>query len=259
MDKWLKSLTSCGSNKIPPSADQIKAPHEQSIRGKEKYCENKVEQNGEAGIGSNLGISIIPPSSYTNGFGLHRGTQANLAQGEGRLSKNSSNGCLSRRATESVGTPHEALVHMAKVWEDRFHPTDNVQGYVDLGLAENKLCEDILSEKFKRLPDDSEDIGVRYYTDKRGLPCFRESLQVFIEREFQSIHSIDASNIVLGAGLTPVFDTLAFVLTEHGDYIMTTSPYYYMFKKDIAERAGVRLLTVQPSAQVKTEAAETTE
>ncbi|CAG5123857.1 unnamed protein product, partial [Candidula unifasciata] len=81
---------------------------------------------------------------------------------------------------------------------------------------------------------------------------FRNSLKSFFEREFDSREPLDADNIVVVCGLTALLESLAFALIDQGDYIMTSSPYYYRIKNDLTERARVNVLEVPLIAKPKT-------
>jgi len=155
-------------------------------------------------------------------------------------------GLVSKRAIEVLNNPSVTTKYNQRVNSDLFHPEHNPQGFVDFGMAENKLMEDVLTEKLEKLPGDSHDVDLRYYPDMRGLPTFRESTATFIQREFKSIHNIEADHIAVAAGVTVLLDSMAFALGDSGDYFMTTSPYYYRIKNDINERAGLNVLEVPP-------------
>ncbi|XP_059172873.1 1-aminocyclopropane-1-carboxylate synthase-like protein 1, partial [Physella acuta] len=101
------------------------------------------------------------------------------------------------------------------------------------------------------IEDDSGSINLRYYPDVKGLQSFRNSLKTFLETEFDSHQPLDANNIIVACGVTALLDGLGFSLADEGDYIMTTSPYYYRIKNDMFERAGVNTLEVPLVAKPK--------
>jgi len=152
--------------------------------------------------------------------------------------------CLSARAQETIAKPAVSFKYNKSVMDDLYCPRDNPQGYVDLGLAENKLCEDVMTNKLKTIPSDTDLIPMRYYADFAGMKSFRESIKVFIQREFKSIHTLHADQFVTQAGVTSLLDAIAFAVAGPGDYIMSPAPYYYRVKDDFIQRAGVKILEV---------------
>jgi len=165
----------------------------------------------------------------------------------GLISKSVSKNCndtISSRAKRVLDNPDATVGYNATVNADMYDPETNPQGYVNLGLAENKLCQDLMTEKLRTLPDDIENVQLRYYPDMAGMPDFKESLCKFIKREFKSVHDIKTSDIIVSTGVTQWFNKLAFAIAEKGDYWMTTSPYYYRAKNDTDELAGLNMLEV---------------
>ncbi|CAL1546537.1 unnamed protein product [Lymnaea stagnalis] len=159
---------------------------------------------------------------------------------------------ISSRAQHVLSRPSVTIKYNQKIGADIYDPDTNPQGYVDLGLAENKLCADLITEKLKSMPEDTDELELRYYPDVRGLSSFRNSLKKFIEDEFHPVKPLDVNNIVVACGVTALLDALGFALADEGDYIMTTSPYYYRIKNDFSERAAVNTLEVPLVAKPKT-------
>uniref|UniRef100_A0A0B7A105 Aminotransferase class I/classII large domain-containing protein n=1 Tax=Arion vulgaris TaxID=1028688 RepID=A0A0B7A105_9EUPU len=193
------------------------------------------------------------PNSYESSKDLTKHSNNNvIINVEDKVKKECCGSTISTRAQNVLSAPSVTIKYNQKVGADSYHPHTNPQGYVDLGLAENKLCEDIITEKLRTLPTDIDDTDLRYYPDVKGLPSFRNSLKTFFEREFDSREPLDADNIVVVSGLTALLESLAFALADEEDYIMTTSPYYYRVKNDLTERARVNVLEVPLIAKPKT-------
>nr|KAG5711240.1 hypothetical protein BaRGS_004884 [Batillaria attramentaria] len=51
------------------------------------------------------------------------------------------------RAQHVLNAPNPLVKYSQRVGGDPYHPDKNPKGYIDLGLAENRLCEDLTTEK----------------------------------------------------------------------------------------------------------------
>ncbi|XP_076445214.1 1-aminocyclopropane-1-carboxylate synthase-like protein 1 [Babylonia areolata] len=155
------------------------------------------------------------------------------------------------RARRVLSVPSFLVQFSQKVGGDPFHPHNNPQGYVDLGLAENKLCEEMTAEKLRSLDLTAEaEISLQYYPNLKGLPSFRQVLAEFLNQRFHPLKKIDPDELLVATGTTAILDTLAFGLADPGDYFMVASPYYYRIRNDIEDRAGVHVLEVPLSPKV---------
>ncbi|XP_025097385.1 probable inactive 1-aminocyclopropane-1-carboxylate synthase-like protein 2 [Pomacea canaliculata] len=119
-----------------------------------------------------------------------------------------------------------------------------------MGLAENRLCQDITTEKLRSLDLSIEaESSLQYYPNLKGLPSFRRALASFIDRRFRPRKKIDPEQLIVASGTTAILDTLALSLAEAGDYIMVPAPYYYRIRNDLEDRAGVHVLEVPLSSK----------
>ncbi|XP_059173665.1 1-aminocyclopropane-1-carboxylate synthase-like protein 1 [Physella acuta] len=132
----------------------------------------------------------------------------------------------------------------ARVRQNRYHPVDNPRGIADLGLAENKLCEDMWEQKLGPAVLAPEDGSLLYYEKATGNIGFKETMKKFIEKRFKARHPLSTDNIFITNGVTVVLEALAFALADPGDFIMVMSPYYYRIKNDLYERPTVNVLEV---------------
>ncbi|CAG5130569.1 unnamed protein product [Candidula unifasciata] len=151
---------------------------------------------------------------------------------------------LSKQALACVQMTSLSGSHFRAVRSNRYNPIDNPEGVVDFGLAENKLCEDLLIEKMSAIAKLPEPKELLYYEKATGNVGFRQSMSRFIEKMFHAYDSISADNVFITNGVTVIMEAVAFAFADPGDYIMVPSPYYYRTIFDIFERPGVHVLDV---------------
>ncbi|GAA0152387.1 transaminase [Lithospermum erythrorhizon] len=160
---------------------------------------------------------------------------------------------LSRIATNDGHGENSPYFDGWKAYDsDPFHPTNNQTGVIQMGLAENKLCFDLIQEWVTNHPtasictpegaNDFRDIAI--FQDYHGLKEFRQAVARFMEKVRGDKISFDPDRIVMSGGATGAHESLAFCLADPGDVFLVPTPYYPGFDRDLRWRTGVQLLPV---------------
>ncbi|AEE82992.1 1-aminocyclopropane-1-carboxylate synthase 6 [Arabidopsis thaliana] len=136
--------------------------------------------------------------------------------------------------------------------ENPFHPIDRPDGVIQMGLAENQLCGDLMRKWVLKHPEASictsegvnqfSDIAI--FQDYHGLPEFRQAVAKFMEKTRNNKVKFDPDRIVMSGGATGAHETVAFCLANPGDGFLVPTPYYPGFDRDLRWRTGVNLVPV---------------
>ncbi|RID45771.1 hypothetical protein BRARA_I02473 [Brassica rapa] len=160
---------------------------------------------------------------------------------------------LSRMAAGDGHGENSAYFDGWKAYEENpFHPIDRPDGVIQMGLAENQLCGDLMRKWVLEHPEASictaegvnqfSDIAI--FQDYHGLPEFRQAVAKFMEKTRNNKVKFDPDRIVMSGGATGAHETVAFCLANPGDGFLVPTPYYPGFDRDLRWRTGVNLVPV---------------
>ncbi|XP_038974630.1 1-aminocyclopropane-1-carboxylate synthase-like [Phoenix dactylifera] len=135
---------------------------------------------------------------------------------------------------------------------DPFHPTENPEGVIQMGLAENQLCLDLMQEWIKKNQRASicteagvsEFKAIANFQDYHGLPEFREAIAKFMGKVRGEGINFDPARIVMSGGATGAAEILAFCLADPGEAFLVPTPYYPAFDRDLRWRTGIQLFPI---------------
>ncbi|XP_077247432.1 1-aminocyclopropane-1-carboxylate synthase-like [Tasmannia lanceolata] len=160
---------------------------------------------------------------------------------------------LSKIATNNGHGENSSYFDGWKAYDcDPYHPTQNPQGVIQMGLAENQLSFDLVEEWLKKNPKASictaEGISkfkdTAIFQDYHGLPAFRNAIAKFMEKVRRGRAKIDPERIVMSAGATGALEMIVFCLADPGDAFLVPTPYYPAFDRDLRWRTGAQLVPI---------------
>ncbi|XP_004492797.1 1-aminocyclopropane-1-carboxylate synthase-like [Cicer arietinum] len=161
---------------------------------------------------------------------------------------------LSKIATNNKHGENSPYFDGWKAYESNpFHPTKNPQGVIQMGLAENQLCFDLIEEWIRNNPKASictpEGVNqfrhIANFQDYHGLPEFRNAVANFMSKVRGGRVRFDPDRILMSGGATGANELIMFCLADPGDAFLVPSPYYPAFVRDLCWRTGMQLIPVQ--------------
>ncbi|XVG95640.1 aminotransferase class I/II-fold pyridoxal phosphate-dependent enzyme [Eubacteriales bacterium KG127] len=161
---------------------------------------------------------------------------------------------LSKRGKSNV-RPLPALVkaHFDAL-EDIYDKDTNPNGYINFGTAETKLVDE---EAIALLEKVSRDMDLKpwnlHYNRFHGNDEFRSAIAQYWSKIIypDSSRNISKDQIATTCGCTEALEMLAFLLADRGDIVLVPAPYYSSFVDDIGDRAGVKVVGVDCTANLE--------
>ncbi|PNS20622.1 hypothetical protein CAC42_349 [Sphaceloma murrayae] len=148
---------------------------------------------------------------------------------------------LSRRAEKDAERSTRALIW--QVYNDSWEPKTNPDGFVNIGVAENRLMHAALIERLGSvsiIPEHS----LTYGQGPKGSRRLRQAVSTFLTRELQSHTPILPEHVIITNGVSSAVEHCAWALTNPGDSWLLGQPHYGAFKNDLTDRFGAELIRV---------------
>ncbi|KAJ1443522.1 Pyridoxal phosphate-dependent transferase, major domain [Sesbania bispinosa] len=161
---------------------------------------------------------------------------------------------LSKIATNNKHGENSPYFDGWKAYETNpYHPTKNPQGVIQMGLAENQLCFDLIEDWIRKNPKASicnpEGLNkfrdIANFQDYHGLPEFRNAVANFMSKVRGGRVRFDPDRILMSGGATGANELIMFCLADPGDAFLVPTPYYPAFVRDLCWRTGLQLIPVQ--------------
>lgn len=148
---------------------------------------------------------------------------------------------LSRRGANWAD--HSGDLTIWTVVKDLWHPIDNPDGYLSLGVAENALMHGELQEyihKHTQVPAG----GLTYGDGGSGSKALQRAMGRFLTRKLEAVVPIESSHVCITNGVTTGVEHLVNILADPGDALLLGQPHYGAFIDDGQLRTGAEIVKV---------------
>lgn len=142
---------------------------------------------------------------------------------------------LSQRAKDQI--PLSAYDVMWEVMNDSWDPQENPQGYVNVGVAENRLMQFELEEYLSQVVDLRGSV-LTYEDGPVGSLRLRTALARFLNRHLSPCRSLDPCHIIVTNGVTNALEHVSWAFANGGDAFLLGRPFYGAV--NLMQRANVR-------------------
>ncbi|KAI8722862.1 Aminotran-1-2 domain-containing protein [Fusarium sp. LHS14.1] len=135
-------------------------------------------------------------------------------------------------------------LHIWKAVGDLYHPTTNPNGFATLGVSENTVMAQELSEhlhKHFKLPSHSFTYGDGMTGSKR----LKAALATFLNRHLQPALPLQPAHFTVTNGRSSAVEHLAWAIASPGDAFLLGRPYYNTFIPDLVLRTGCKVIAVE--------------
>ncbi|XP_013365645.1 PREDICTED: probable inactive 1-aminocyclopropane-1-carboxylate synthase-like protein 2, partial [Chinchilla lanigera] len=119
----------------------------------------------------------------------------------------------------------------------------------NLGLIENRLSIDLLSERFRGMGMNYCNEVLLQYPNSIGHRCLREAVAHFLCYYSRAPFSLKSKHVVVLNGCSAVFSALAMVLCDPGDSFLVPTPFYEGFIFASKMYANIELIPVHVESE----------
>ncbi|XP_057542315.1 1-aminocyclopropane-1-carboxylate synthase 3-like [Amaranthus tricolor] len=156
-------------------------------------------------------------------------------------------------STNSHGQDSSYFLGWEEYEKNPYLESDNPDGMIQMGLAENQLCFDLLESWLTNNPEPASFTHngqsvfrhLALFQDYHGLPEFKKAFVNYISMLRGNKVSFDPKNLVLTAGATSANETLIFCLACPGEAILIPTPYYPGFDRDLKWRTRAEIVPIK--------------
>lgn len=151
---------------------------------------------------------------------------------------------ISRRIEANLKETSPMFAYMGRALANAYHPADNPEGIISLGIAENTVMSnelsDFLSAKMKITPK-----VFGYAASSPGPPELRAGLvRLYNSSAFDPAIPVEEEHLYFTSGCTTLLDQCFWTLCDEGDGVLIGRPSYGGFAADMTARSKLKPIHV---------------
>ena len=148
---------------------------------------------------------------------------------------------LSKCAAATLSQSGSSLLW--QVTANQWHVTDNPQGYVSLGMAENTLMQAALCERIAAVPP-FPPRALTYGDGTTGSHKLKAALAAFLTRYFHTWQPVAPTHLTVTNGCSAALEHLFWALGDPDDCFLVTQPFFRAFIPTVELRIRRKLVLV---------------
>ncbi|KAF4552445.1 Aminotransferase class I and II-like protein 5 [Elsinoe fawcettii] len=148
---------------------------------------------------------------------------------------------LSSRAQGEAGASDRVLIW--QVYNNSWHPDTNPDGFINLGVAENRLMHTELISRIAKISTAPEH-RLTYGEGPKGSKRLRATLGKFLTQHLRSKDEIRSEHVVITNGVSSAIEHCSWAFTDPGEGWLLGQPFYGAFKSDLTARFRAELIKV---------------
>ncbi|XP_007497413.3 1-aminocyclopropane-1-carboxylate synthase-like protein 1 isoform X2 [Monodelphis domestica] len=125
---------------------------------------------------------------------------------------------------------------------NKYDEEKNPSGIINLGVSENKLCFDLLSNRLNQCDMHYIEPSLLQYSEWRGHMFLREEIARFLTYYGKAPTRLKPENVTLLNGCGSVISVLATVLCDPGEAFLIPTPFYGGISDDVYYYGNVQLV-----------------
>jgi aspartate/methionine/tyrosine aminotransferase len=150
---------------------------------------------------------------------------------------------FSRRVQDAI-VPSPLSETFFRVLNNAYHPSENPNGIISLGIAENTLMYPELATFIDKNMTITPDL-FGYGAVSPGLRSLIDGLvRLYNSETFNPVISVEGKDLFFSNGCTALLDNLFWCMCDEGDGALIAKPLYGGFVNDMKIRSKVKLVAV---------------
>lgn len=142
----------------------------------------------------------------------------------------------------TAATPGDSTL-MWKILDDLWCPQKNPSGFVSLGVAENSLMHEKLSEHVHTYLDLAHH-AFTYGDGSTGSKRLKKAIAQFVNDNFQPLTAVSSAHVTVTNGCSSALEHLSWAIANPGEGFLLGRPFYGTFVPDLSLRSGATVVPV---------------